>query len=50
MTEMLFESKYSSVVSAGMPLGISLNEFREQRTTVPIMVAINVFNNHLNNN
>lgn len=35
ITEMSFESKYSSVVSAGMPLGISLNALREQRTTVP---------------
>lgn len=38
IVEMLFDSKYSSVVSIGMPLGISLSEFLAQRTTVPVQV------------
>lgn len=33
-----FDSKYNSDVSAGIPLGISVNLFREHRTTVPVHV------------
>jgi hypothetical protein len=36
--EILFDSKYSSVVSFGMPFGISLSEFLEHLTTVPVHV------------
>lgn len=36
--EISFDSRYSSVVSAGMDLGISFSLLREQRTTVPVQV------------